>query len=345
MTEHVRLYASTYDDVRVLQSTDAGWTEVGRLEGVESESVAGSRTHPERVYVADMNGGLYGTEDGGKHWAKLLDGEVWAVAVDPNDDNVVYAGTQPVHLYRSEDRGKSWEELSTLLDFPEEVRLNWWFPQAPHQGHVYNIYVHPDDSNTIYLCLEHGGIVRSFDRGATWEDVSQGIDYPDMHAIRALPGSRTRYFTSAARGFFISDDPARGWTRAEQGCTRDYFHSFVFLEPVRPQGQPTMLVATADKSPGYWGRPEEARSAVFRSVDGAQSWQRVGEGLPDELPQMVNMLVNHPSDTSAAYAGLGGFRRGAHPVGQLMATRDRGDSWVDLGVSLPPVIGLWAAAD
>jgi photosystem II stability/assembly factor-like uncharacterized protein len=346
MSEPVRLYAATYDGVHVLQSTAQGWAEFGSgVPDVECESIAGAKNHPERVYVADLNGGLYGTEDAGQHWSKLLDGEVWSVAVDPNDEDVIYAGTQPIHLYRSEDRGKTWEDLTGVLDFPEEVTFNWWFPQPPHLGHVYNIFIHPDDSRTIYLCLEHGGIVRSFDRGATWEDVSEGLDYPDMHAIRALPGSRTRYFTSAARGFFASDDPAKGWTRSQNGCTRNYFHSFIFLAPPKPEQTPTMLVATADGSPGYWDRPEEARGAIFRSADAAQTWHRVGEGLPDEMPPMVNMLVNHPSDSRSAYAALGGFRRGANPVGTVMATRDRGDSWDDLGVTLEPIIGFWAAAD
>jgi photosystem II stability/assembly factor-like uncharacterized protein len=345
MTEQVRLYASTYDGVHVIESTAQGWFQAGLLAGVESESIAGAKHHPERVYVADLNGGLFGTEDAGRTWSKLLDGEVWAVAIDPNNDDVIYAGTQPVHLYCSEDRGKTWEDLSALQTLPDEVQINWWFPVAPHQGHVYHIFVHPDDSNTIYLCLEHGGIVRTFDRGATWEDVSAGIEYPDMHGIAALPGSKTRYFTSAARGFFATDDPAKGWDRAQNGCSRDYFHSFIFLAPPRPEDPATMLLATADKSPGYWDRPEQARSAIFRSTDSAASWHRVGEGLPDELPEMVNMLVNHPTDSTAAYGALGGFRRRPNPKGGLIATRDRGDSWEDLGVTLPPVIGLYAAAD
>ena len=99
MNEPVRLYASTYDGVRVFNCTSGEWAEVGLLPGTESESVAGSTRHPERVYVADLHGGgLFGTEDAGRHWSKLLDGEVWAVAVDPTDDDVLYAGTEPIHL-------------------------------------------------------------------------------------------------------------------------------------------------------------------------------------------------------------------------------------------------------
>ncbi len=346
MTEQARLYASTHDGILVLQSTAQGWTEAGRLPGVESKGPAGSTRHPERVYVADQKSGVWGTEDAGKSWTKLMDGSVWSVAVDPNDDDVVYAGTAPVRLYRSEDRGKTWEELTGLQDIPDEVQFNWWYPPPPHLGHVYDIFVHPDDSRTLYLCLEHGGVVRSFDRGATWEDVTEGIDYPDMHEVRSLPGSRTKYFIASARGFFTSEDPAAGWARAQNGCTRDYFLSFIFLPPNPGQDAPTMLVSTADRSPGYWERPEEARSAVFRSEDCAQSWHRVGEGLPDELRPMVNMLVNHPADPNGAFAGLGGLRRpAATSVGTLLVSHDRGDSWDELPVKLPPVSGLWAAPE
>jgi hypothetical protein len=317
------------------------------LPGVESESVAGGRRHPERVYVADLNGGgLYGTEDAGRSWTKLLDGEVWSVAVDPNDDDVLYAGTGPIHLYRSEDRGKSWEDLPGLQDLPEEARGKWWYPPPPHTAHVYHIYVDPDDSRVIYLSLEHGGIVRSFDRGASWEDVTEGIDYPDIHCVRTLPGSPPRYFASTCRGFFVSDDPAEGWIRAEAGCTRDYFHSFIFLAPEHAGDIPTILLATADKSPGSWNRPEEAHGAIFRSRDGAASWHWVGEGLAKEMRLAVNMLVNHPTERDGAFAALGVWNRGTAPrFGTIMATHDRGDSWQEVPAQLPPVIGLWAAAD
>jgi hypothetical protein len=347
MAEQVRLYASTYDGTKVFKSTAHGWEETGNLPGTEAESVGGSTRHPERVYVADLSGGgLFGTEDAGASWSKLLDGEVWAVAVDPSDDDVIYAGTEPIHLYRSEDRGRSWEELTTLLDMPDDVKENWWFPQPPHRGHVYHIYIHPDNPNTLYVCLEHGGIVRSFDRGATWEDVTEGIDYPDMHWIRALPGSQTRYFAAAARGFFTSDDPASGWVRSQNGCARDYFHSFIFFPGDQQPGPPPMLLATGDRSPGYWNRPEGSRSAIYRSVNGAQSWHWVGEGLEQEMPPMVNMLVNHPADGNTAFAAFGGHRAGeGEPTGSLMVTRDRGDSWDKLPIELGPAIALWAAAE
>ena len=213
-----------------------------------------------------------------------------------------------------------------------------------------NIHVHQDDPKTIYLCLEHGGIVRTFDRGETWEDVSKGIDYLDIHVISNLPKRKDRYYVASARGFFSSDNPKEGWVRAENGLTRDYFHDFLFLPPERDGGQPAMLIATADASPGFWRRENRgARAAMFKSTDGAASWARITDGLADDLDSMIWALVHHPTDQRAVFAGFGNVARGhasgAGGAGDLMISRDMGDSWQRLDIELPADRVLWAAAD
>ena len=92
------------------------------------------RTTPERVFVGVTHDGLYRTIDGGKSWARVLEGDIGSVTVDPTDDKVIYSGIEPIALYRSEDGGEQWQELYALQDMPETVRKNWWFPQPPHKG-------------------------------------------------------------------------------------------------------------------------------------------------------------------------------------------------------------------
>jgi hypothetical protein len=360
MAEGVRLYAGTQHGLFVWRARNGGWEATAReFPDHIVDVLAGDRRRPERVYAAVTFDGLYRTDDAGSHWTRLLPGDVRAVAVDPSDERVVYAGTAPVGLYRSEDAGATWEELTALQALPPEVRKRWWTPYAPHTGHVRDVFVHPDDPRTLYLCLEHGGVVRSFDRGASWEDVSGGIDWVDMHALACLPGSRTRYYTASAKGFYQSDDPARGWVRAEKGMTRNYFNSFLFLPPERPGELPTMLVGAADDVPSAWRREERgAFGAVFRSDDGARSWYRVGAGLPETLDAMVWGLTPHPHDPNAVFAGLGAIDRGdplAPTVasapgvndapGAVLLTRDRGATWERLPLDLAADRVLWAAAD
>jgi len=349
LAQSLRLYAGTDQGVSVWRPNGASWEETGRLDlGRAVRTMRGSPIHPERVFMGVFSDGLYRTRDAGVHWTKVFTHDhVRAVAIDPSDDDVVYLGTEPIQLYLSEDGGDHWEELSALQGLPDEVKKRWWAPGEPHLGHVRDIFIQPLDPRTIYLSLEHGGIVRTFDRGASWEDVTAGIDYVDIHMVSSTPGRADRYFTATARGFFATDDAAEGWERAETGFTRDYFHDFVFLPPQQDGGDPTMLVATADKSPGSWRRPDGARGAVFRSLDCARSWHQVGEGLPDSMRENVWAIALNPNDRNGAFIGLGqAFSEGTDDSeGILMATSDRGDSWQPLELRLPPVRALWTTGE
>ncbi|HEY2988581.1 MAG TPA: hypothetical protein VGL11_12700 [Candidatus Binatia bacterium] len=351
MSEGVRLYAGTQHGLIVWRSKNCGWEEVSRgFEDGIIDSIHGCHDHPERVYVGVTHNGLYRTDDRGRTWKKILAGDIRSVAVDPTSDDVIYTGVEPVALYRSEDCGDTWKELPALKSLPESVRKNWWFPQPPHQGHVRNIFIHPDNPRILYLCIEHGGIVRSFDRGASWEDVSRGIEYLDIHVIANLPGRFDRYYVASARGFFTSDEPANGWVRAENGLGRDYFHDFLFFPPERAGKNPAMLVATAEGSPGVWRREGRgARAALFKSDDGAKSWQRAGRGLPENLDPMVWALVHHPAERNSVFAGLGAVARGhasgTGGAGKIVVSRDRGENWQDVPIQLPADRVLWAAGD
>lgn len=168
MAAGIRLYAGTQHGLAVWRERGGKWEAVGHeFPDAVIDTLAGCVERPERVYAAVAWDGVYRTVDGGLHWSRVLEGEVRAIAVDPANDAVVYAGTEPVHLYRSEDGGGHWEELTALLALPEEVRKKWWTPYPPATGHIRHIFVHPDDPKMLGLCLEHGGVVRSFDRGQT----------------------------------------------------------------------------------------------------------------------------------------------------------------------------------
>lgn len=350
MTSPVRIYAGTQEGLFVLRWRNGSCEKVAvSFETSTIDSIDGPRSHPNTVYLGVTRDGLYRTDDAGRSWSRVFDGNVRAVTVDPTDDRIVYVGIEPIHLYRTEDGGKTWEELVGVQDLPSQVKAKWTYPQPPHREHVRHIFVQPDDPTILHVCLEHGGIIRSFDRGKTWQDVSAGIDYLDIHHISSAPNRKDLYFVASARGFFKTSDPGKGWQRAESGFTRDYFHDFVFL----PGTIPTMLVAAADKSPGHWNRPERAQGAIFRSRDLAASWERVGTGkwLPDNMQQMVWALTQHPEDPAIVYAGLGAVSRGRSADatqkghGDILVSEDQGDHWERLPIELPADRVLFVASD
>lgn len=349
-----RLYLGTQYGLRLFEGDREHWEERPKIfESKVVDAIAGSLDEPGRVFIGIAHEGLYRTIDGGKNWARVFSGDVRAVAVDPKDGKTVYVGTEPVHLYTSRDQGDHWEEVHALLQLPENVKKKWWFPRPPHHGHVRHIFIDPKNCGVLYLALEHGGIVRTVDGGKHWQDVSEGIDYLDIHFVTDFPGDPWLFFASTAQGFYRSCDPDGGWERAENGLSKQFCYNIVFFP-----GEPTvMLVATGDGSPAYWERAGVARSAIYRSLDGAQSWAPVGGGMPGSMEAMPWAMAAHPEDGRSAYAGFGQVSRGraevdssqdwektAGQLGAVWATFDRGQNWKELPISTPAIRSMWVSS-
>ena len=210
----VRFYAATYEGIVVATLEGSSCQTVAEAcKGAIVDCVAVRDKAPHVVFAGVTHEGLFRSDDAGMHWKKVLDGDMRAVSVDPTDDRVIYAGTGPVRLHRSEDGGDSWEEITSLQRLPNDTRTmlglpperpedrhkfrkgrqEWSFPIPPHEGHITQIYIRPDDPDEILLAIEHGGVAISKDRGESWTDASAGIEYLDIHKVLRLPGGEDRY--------------------------------------------------------------------------------------------------------------------------------------------------------
>jgi len=102
-------------------------------------------------------GGLFRRAVGDDHWEPLGAGlperaEIRAIAVHPEDSQVVYVGTQD-GPYRSTDRGKHWERLA----FPDSGVAVW------------SILADARDPRTLYAGTAPTAVYRSHDSGDTWQ--------------------------------------------------------------------------------------------------------------------------------------------------------------------------------
>jgi photosystem II stability/assembly factor-like uncharacterized protein len=358
MADALRFYVALNGGLKVMRHRSGSTDTVGEFfDGLTVDALIGPRQHPEVVLAAIALHGGYRTRDGGRTWEKIIDGDVRCFAMDPHDERIVYAGTGPVRLLRSEDGGSTWTSLDGLQRLPENVRSQWTVPEA-YRGiqhpHVRNIFIHPDDTSLIFLALEHGGVVLSRDRGQTWEDVSAGISYPDMHLLGNYPGSKEKYYVSSARAFFRSDEWGHDWRRVEDGMPwaytemYSYSHDWLFL----PGNPSRMILAGAKGSPGVWRREKrDPQGFILLSDDGGDHWRHASGGLADAVPWMPWALVAHPTDQKAVFAAMGdgsrgfGFNPKEIGKGAFYVSRDRGESWQAIISEMPSVLTAWVAAD
>ncbi|HEU4952514.1 MAG TPA: hypothetical protein VFT46_11220, partial [Holophagaceae bacterium] len=67
---------------------DLHWRLVGPFRGGRTRAVAGVPGHPVRFYMAPVNGGVWTSDDAGRSWTPIFDGQptqsIGALAVAPS---------------------------------------------------------------------------------------------------------------------------------------------------------------------------------------------------------------------------------------------------------------------
>ncbi len=230
--------------------------------------------------------------------------DVWVIASQPDDPNVIYAGTYGNGLFRSIDNGAHWEQLGS------ELALDY----------VRAIACTPTDPKLIYVGTEPANLFRSTDGGDTWTDLDirslPGAEdwflpySPRAGAVRTLalhPNAPSLIYGGVEQGGVLkSTDGGESWTITYDGVHPDV-HSLA-IDPHDPQ---VLFAATG--------------GGVYRTRDGGQTWER----LIDDYTRAVTI---HPLDPNVIFAGPA--RQVGH-IGRILGSQDRGDTWVLAAEGLP----------
>jgi BNR/Asp-box repeat protein len=302
-----RLYGTTGTSFVRLDEDAQGWTSTHALPDSGAQCLALDPADADVVYVGHVSGGLSKTTDAGDTWSDrmLAAHDVFSVAVSAAD-GALYVGTEPSALYRSDDGGKTWTELEGLLALPSQP--TWSFPPRPWTSHVRWIAPSPHDAGVLLAGIELGGLMRSTDRGETWQDHRQGAQR-DVHSLAWHPHVVGRAYEAGGGGAAWSDDAGDTWHAADDGRDRHYTWS-VAVDPEDPD----LWYVSASTGPFAAHGRGDPQAHVYRLRNGG--WDRLAGGLPEPLPSMPYALV---ATEGRLFAGLAS--------GELWESRDRGDTW------------------
>lgn len=143
-------------------------------------------------------------------------GRVNAVAMDPTDPNVLYAGTPSSGLWKTTDGGNSWQAM---------------FTDMPSMG-VSSIVVHPSNPSIVYIATGDGdgadtysaGVLKSTDGGVTWNTTGLNWTLEQTRTTRCLrmaPTDSQRLLCAASNGLFQTTDGGDNWDQVRFGSYRD----------------------------------------------------------------------------------------------------------------------------
>ena len=199
-------------------------------------------------------------------------GRVNVVVQDPNNANVLYAGTPSGGLWKSTAGGGSWTPLTDDL-----ASLG-----------VSGIAVDHTNSNHLYIGTGDGdggdsysiGVLESFDGGQTWQNT--GLTHSTSQAIttRRLimnPQNPNSLLLATNNGLYKTTDGGANWTMTQSGSMRD-----------------------VEYKPGDTSIVYVCSNEFFRSTDGGNTFTMISAPLPGSQSNRLSIGVS-PDEPSWVY--------------------------------------------
>jgi photosystem II stability/assembly factor-like uncharacterized protein len=257
------------------------WRLVGPFRGGRSVAVAGVRGQPNVYWFGGVGGGVWKTTDAGITWENVTDG---------------FLGTASVGAIAA----------------------------APSDANV--VYAGMGEHAPRGVTTSHGdGVYRSTDAGRTWShlgleatrSISRIVVHPTDPDRVWVAAQGSPYGPTEERGVYRSTDGGASWEKV-LFVSEDAGASDLSMDPTNPR---ILYAAFWDHTRHPWQmRSGGPGSGIWKSVDGGDRWERVGEGLPDLMGKVgVSVSGANPDRVYAIVE--------AEPDGGVFRSDDAGGSW------------------
>ena len=263
--------------------------------------------------------------------------QIWHLEPGPADaPGTLYAGVQPAALFRSEDHGDSWADLAGLNYYPG--RQNW----QPGFGGLcaHSVLVDPRDAKHLLVGISSVGTFETRDGGESWTTENRNVragflpnPYPEtgqcIHHLTWDSAGDGSIFHQNHCGTYYRGPEGGAWTEVTKGLPSD----FGFAIAADPLHKHTAYVAPLM---GGGNRvPPKGQLAVWKTTNKGRAWKRSTKGLPGPgayMGVLREAMAADARDPVGVYVGTN--------TGQLYASRDEGQTWKGISLTLPPILSV-----
>ena len=304
--------------------------------------------HPDKkheFYVATSSGNLWKTTNNTITWEPIFEQEgsysLGVIEIDPNNPLVIWAGSGENNaqrsvaygdgIYKTTDGGKNWTNMG-----------------LKNSNHISQIWIHPDDSDTVLVAAQgplwsdggDRGLYKTTDGGKTWDNILKVdkytgvnefvIDPDNMDHMVASSYQRRRHVWTLINGgpgsgIHKTTDGGETWTEIKAGLPKDHMGRIGLASAPSAPKTIYAIIEANDEEKG-----------VYRSTDFGQNWHKQSSYMTNS-PQYYNELVVDPHNPDRLYS-LNTFTN---------ISEDAGKTWTPLSLNFRHVDdhALWIDPD
>jgi photosystem II stability/assembly factor-like uncharacterized protein len=296
-------------DMELLKGMKARSIGPGGMSG-RVTAIGVERRNDAVFYIGTASGGLWKTENGGINFMPLFDKEevssIGALAIDPSNEDIVWAGTGEGNprnslnggygIYRSLDGGRNW----TLMGL-EKTR------------HIHRIIVDPSNSEVVYAGAigspwgphPERGVYKTTDGGKSWKKILFVNEQTGVADMVMDPHNRNKLFIAMwehrrwpwffksggeGSGLYMTVDGGENWKRLteKEGL------------PKGELGRIGLAIARGNSDYVY-ALIESEKNAIYRSADGGYSWEMRGDKDMGNRPFYYSEIYVDPFNENRVY--------------------------------------------
>lgn len=270
-------------------------------------------------------------------WEPSAGGESAWLAVDPEDNDIVYGGSYGGLLERKNHRTNESQVINIYPDNPMghgvedmKYRFQWNFP----------VMFSPHNPDKLYAFSNHVHV--SMDQGRSWETISPDLTTDDVSKQQSSGGPITQdntgveYYCTLFTGFESPAVEGLMWVASDDGLvhvTRDGGDNWTDITP--KDAPENVMWNSFDPDPfndagayltGTRYKMGDYKSYIYKTTNYGKSWTYIGGGIPDG--HFSRVVRADKVREGLLYCGT---------EGGMYISFDDGMSWQSFDLNLPQV--------
>ncbi|MBU1062548.1 hypothetical protein KJ700_00035, partial [Patescibacteria group bacterium] len=239
---------------------------------IDDSSLVMDPSDNKAIYFGSVDNGLFYSYDGANTWRianSLGKITISSVAVDSKYKCTIYA-TVANKLYKSIDCSRSW----TQVYFDNDLSVN-----------ISSLAIDNIDSTILYIGTSRGEIIRSSNRGESWQTLNR-FDDEIAKIIVSKAEHKLIFVGTKSKGIFRSTDAGKTWVdltdKLKEFDGNSKFQDLIIAESDRK----TLFLVT--------------RYGLLKSDDNGNSWKKI-ELITPESEASINSVAVSPKNLEEIY--------------------------------------------